>query len=44
MFDLPSHKAIVRCIVDDKAVKGIGEIQLIRDEQTREDTGVEVEN
>ena len=30
MFDLPSHKDIVRCLVDEDAVNGTGEIHLIR--------------
>lgn len=30
MFDLPSHKNIETCMVDEAAVKGTGDIQLIR--------------
>ena len=30
MFDLPSHKDIVRCVVDENAVKATGDIQLVR--------------
>ena len=31
MFDLPSHKDVVRCVVDKGAVNAAGEIQLIRE-------------
>ncbi len=37
MFDLPSHKDIERCVVDEEAVCGNGEIHLVcRDDSTAE--------
>jgi ATP-dependent Clp protease ATP-binding subunit ClpX len=38
MFDLPSHKDIVRCVVDEDAVTGDGEIRLIREKSAEENT------
>lgn len=35
MFELPSRQEVVRCIVDEDAVNGTGEIQLIADELLR---------
>lgn len=35
MFDLPSRKDVARCIVDEDAVNGSGEIQLINKVETK---------
>jgi len=35
MFDIPSRKDVARCIVDDDAVNGSGEIQLINKVETQ---------
>ena len=34
MFNIPSRKNVIRCIVDEKAVNGNGEIQLIEKTET----------
>jgi len=42
MFELPSRQNVIRCIVDEQAVNGTGEIQMIESQQTN-GSGVEYE-
>ncbi|RKZ54178.1 MAG: ATP-dependent Clp protease ATP-binding subunit ClpX [Candidatus Parabeggiatoa sp. nov. 3] len=42
MFELPSRQNVIRCIVDEQAVNGTGEIQMIESQQTN-GGGVEYE-